>query len=269
MQKNFRLPSKPSGWRHFSPVVSPPLPLSLRFCTIPLFSRDLVSAYLPADQNHVLMKVAGTVMELHSECVQKAKLAKATAAAAAAASTSSSLLPAPPPTAASSTPPAPPIQSPPLLRSDSLEIEEMTNMLNKSVLADPAGTIFSTTEHVLTEKRNFDDDLIVSHDEDANSSNHSKLFFAEKNAMKYSGIDVRNTKSMTPPRQVQSISDSKHFPLPDPYPPSSLLCPALSLVPVFSLSCALPVTLSLTHLPHFTSLICLFPQKRVSFSKVS
>jgi hypothetical protein len=159
-----------------------------------------VSAYLPADQNHALMKVAGTVMELHSECVQKAKLAKVAAAAAAI-----STLPSPPPT-------LPPIQSPAMHRSDSAEIEEMTNMLTKSVLADPAGTIFSTTEHVLTEKRNFDEDLIISHEEDLHSTNnHSKLFFAEKNAMKYSGIDVRNTKSMTPPRQPPPppLSDSK------------------------------------------------------------
>ena len=68
MRKNSQLLFKPSGWSLFDFI-----PSSHEF------SRDLVSAYLPADQNHALMKVAGTVMELHSECVQKAKLAKAAA----------------------------------------------------------------------------------------------------------------------------------------------------------------------------------------------
>lgn len=130
--------------------------------------RDLVSAYLPADQNHALMKVAGAVMELHSECIQKAKQAKV------------ANMPKPPP-------------PPPPQHSDSHEIEEMTNMLNKSVLADPAGTIFSAVEHVLTEKRNFDEDFILTKDGEPNYSTNPERFFGEKNASRYSGIDLRNT----------------------------------------------------------------------------
>jgi hypothetical protein len=158
--------------------------------------RDLVSAYLPADQNHALMKVAGAVMELHSECIQKAKALKAAAAAGP-------LLPPPPPS------------SPPnMFRSPSAEIEEMTNMLNQSVLADPAGTIFSATEHVLTDKRNFDEDLHLSPEEETteNSPNPSERFFGENSAMRYSGIDVRNTKAATP-RKISPV-DRMNFPPP-------------------------------------------------------
>lgn len=141
-----------------------------------------MSAYLPADQNHALMKVAGAVMELHSECIQKAKMAKA--------ANISNL---------------PPVLSPPLQKSDSTEIAEMTNMLNKSVLADPAGTIFSAAEHVLTDKRNFDEDLNLSENGDPNSTNNEK-FFGEKNASRYSGMDLRKTKS---PRKSLPIDRRK------------------------------------------------------------
>jgi hypothetical protein len=158
------------------------------------------------------MKVAGVVMELHSECIQKAKAIKAAAAAAVA---TQSLLSSPP-----DLPPPPPI--PNMFRSDSSEIAEMTNMLNQSVLADPAGTIFSATEHVLTEKRNFDEDLHLPHDgetvtgarsEQQSSNSLPERFFGENSALRYSGIDVRNTKTTITPRKISTVDRMNSLPL--------------------------------------------------------
>jgi hypothetical protein len=150
--------------------------------------KDLVGAFLPADQGHALMKAAGAVMELHSECSRKQKEIKA--AAAAASSLGGKREPPPPPPAAPTSPArAPPPRgetdngvelrpagafaatiattAPNLVKDTAavdaqLELAVLNDMLNKAVLADPAGTIFSAAENVLTEKRNFDDDSLNS-----------------------------------------------------------------------------------------------------------
>ena len=76
-------------------------------------------------------------------------------------------------------------------------------MLNQAVLADPAGTIFSVPELQLILPRNFHEETLGSNfvQKDAitardtitsnNSSNGESNFFGEKNASRYSGLDLR------------------------------------------------------------------------------
>lgn len=145
-----------------------------------LVCRDLVGAFLPADQGHTLMRAAGAVMELHSECSRNSKKAAEERRAegvsdgdgggdsgvggvcdsekeketereqqsgedveSAAGGSGGGVGGA--------------------HRRRSLsnlsDVAVLGDMLNKAILADPAGTIFSAAENVLTEKRNFDDGL--------------------------------------------------------------------------------------------------------------
>lgn len=157
--------------------------------------RDLVGAFLPADQGHALMKAAGAVMEVHSECSRKAKEAKAATSAGAGAGGSVSgikkevqlpreekiLMEARASTrgisgsgvelygpnvvtAGGSSQASVSIDSTSAaeVSGEQQQVRVLNDMLNKAVLADPAGTIFSAAENVLTEKRNFDDDTLNS-----------------------------------------------------------------------------------------------------------
>ena len=140
-----------------------------------------MGAFLPADQGHALMKAAGAVMELHSECSRASKR-EALAAASCQASarsdldsaaadkgeelkaTASKLIPSGTPKmpsiAAREAESAPSSAADGVPRSRSLGdlggVAAMSDMLNKAVLADPAGTIFSAAENVLTDKTDYD-----------------------------------------------------------------------------------------------------------------
>ncbi|CAE7705410.1 unnamed protein product, partial [Symbiodinium microadriaticum] len=110
-------------------------------------------------------------------------------------------------------------------RSRSLsDLEEMaavtSDMLNKAVLADPAGTIFSAAENVLTEKTDYDDGqmdaaavAVTAGDADVEAEN-SPTFFGEKNAANYSGVDVRRRSAsrgeQTIPSRLFDDSATKH-----------------------------------------------------------
>lgn len=174
------------------------------------------------------MQAAGAVMELHSDCIQRAKQQKLQREKSLnELSTTSNIQSNIKSSSISTSSPSPSTSSNildsnnsqhnlndlQLVKSDSNtsdvnDIDIMTNMLNKSVLADPASTIFSAPEHVLIEKRNFDEHLKLSTpDGEHQSTSGNDHFFGEKSAIKYSGVDLRKNKSPSPKKQ--SIYDSK------------------------------------------------------------
>ena len=150
--------------------------------------RNLVNAYLPSDQGNMLMKAAGSVMGVISEVEMMKK--KGTMSSAPVSDVSS--LPSPPPKAGGSSGGVgtnSPTKGVEMNASSSFEATNSTadrrgtlsfisrmgrsdsnpdgassrssyssDLLHKSVLADPAGTIFSAAEHVLMSRRDFDKD---------------------------------------------------------------------------------------------------------------
>jgi hypothetical protein len=141
-----------------------------------------VSAFLPADQGYALMKAAAAVMELHGECHQRKRrgsLAESRHLSQATATTVG-------------------------LTTDSNELPAMRegDMLNQAVLADPSGTIFSVPERQLIPPRLFNEDGLTSglvhrdstfrdRTSSVSSPESSPSFFGEKNATRYSGLDLR------------------------------------------------------------------------------
>lgn len=136
-------------------------------------SREMVSAFLPADQGYALMKASAAVMELHGECTQKKRRGSVNNLA------SSLNIPVEQPSSS-------------LINGD---------MLNQAILADPTGTIFSVPERQLIPPRLYHEDglsnglLRESIARDRNSSlslpGEVSNFFGEKSATKYSELDLR------------------------------------------------------------------------------
>jgi len=170
--------------------------------------RDLVGAFLPADQGHALMKAAAAVMELHSECsLKKSKTSDSSMQSGsnsdhnnqpAATNTANSGVEGVELKTSSATQnessdskseTSKQVQQPTRSRSLS-DISSMADMMNKAVLADPAGTIFSAAEHALTDKRDFDDEPGIAQRESAVRL-PERRFFGEKSAARYSGKDLR------------------------------------------------------------------------------
>jgi hypothetical protein len=160
-----------------------------------LLPREMVSAFLPADQGYALMKAAAAVMTLHGECNQKKISRRASAGRGNLPS-----LPNP--------------------QSEERERERVAveggdrggmnaDMLNQAVLADPTGTIFSVPERQLIPPRSFEDEGLGSglvpretlHRAPSSSHQHhlsfsessatGTSFFGEKSASRYSGLDLR------------------------------------------------------------------------------
>jgi hypothetical protein len=129
----------------------------------------MVSAFLPADQGYALMKAAASVMALHGECNQRKRRESA--------GNLEPLLHLPP-------------QSEAAMNGD---------MLNQAVLADPTGTIFSVPERLLIPPRSYGEDGLGSglvpretfRPSSQPSFSENTTFFGEKNASRYSGLDLR------------------------------------------------------------------------------
>ncbi len=131
----------------------------------------MVSAFLPADQGHALMRAAAAVMELHAECEGTKKRRTS-------------------------------VNDTSYLYDQYTDRQESAapamGMLNQAVLADPAGTIFSVPEHQMISPRffqidNFGNNLVqkeVARDSSSSSGSHN-TFFGEKSASRYSGLDLR------------------------------------------------------------------------------
>lgn len=145
----------------------------------------MVSSFLPADQGHALMKAAAAVMELHAECKQQKSKRRQSVKLLSQSSieTIDSIDPR--------------IHSP---LTNTLSID----MLNQAVLADPAGTIFSVPELQVILPRYFHEELLGSNfvqkdsitnrdtfSSTSSSNGEMNNFFGEKNASRYSGLDLR------------------------------------------------------------------------------
>lgn len=178
----------------------------------------MVGAFLPADQGHALMKAAGAVMELHSECSRVSKR-DALAAASCQPLTRSDLDST---TAgkgvepqATTSPPA--AEGVPQSRSliDLGGVAAMSDMLNKAVLADPAGTIFSAAENVRTDKTDYDDGHMDGgasgvHTDEGGSGREKGAFFGENSASEYSGVDIRRRSATIGSQDIpRSLFDGK------------------------------------------------------------
>mmetsp|Transcript_2588 Transcript_2588/g.4712 ORF Transcript_2588/g.4712 Transcript_2588/m.4712 type:complete len:1040 (+) Transcript_2588:154-3273(+) len=163
--------------------------------------RNLVNAYLPSDQGNMLMKAAGAVMDVISEVETIKKKG----------SSGNLVNELPPPPSSSGT--AVTTGTSPtkgvemkrksfestnstsdrrgalsfigrMGRGDSVDSNAAgaysSDLLNKSVLADPAGTIFSSAEHILVKRRDFDHDgarseNITTSDDESHSDGTSSL----------------------------------------------------------------------------------------------
>jgi hypothetical protein len=161
--------------------------------------RDLVAAFLPADQSHALAHAATAVTELHAECIANSlhpalhNPQEEEGDLLSIRQTHAEILISRDDDGSSN------INNSELIVDIILSCEEdqspSTNMLNKAVLADPAGTIFSAPENVLTNKRNFAEDGATGHlvhrDRDSLFASAPHSFFGERSAVKYSSLDMR------------------------------------------------------------------------------
>lgn len=139
--------------------------------------REMVSSFLPADQGYALMKASAAVMELHGECNQKKRRGSVN----------------------NLSPPVVPTQD--IVDQTPLPIIN-SDMLNQAILADPTGTIFSVPERQLIPPRYYNEDglgggllprdsTLRDRTSSLSSPGDASNFFGEKNATKYSGLDLR------------------------------------------------------------------------------
>ena len=142
--------------------------------------KDLVNAYLPSDQGNMLMRAAGAVMQVISDIEDIKKSKKSLDSLSEKKEALPSEEAAKPHSSAPDVELKPhqdghrlnnsvnASQTPPKLKK-TVSVDDLqfsgdkphgysNDLLNKSVLADPASTIFSAEDHVLVAKRDFDKD---------------------------------------------------------------------------------------------------------------